>query len=130
MVDGYSYEESMKEDGMSQPLRFWFRQDRTTDYVELASIPYERVYLDLPINSYKGVNLSYKTDERSLLTEYFNIIRNSEANYIEVDAFITAEEYALLKNYALVHFDSDLYIPTNLQYNPSDGKCTIKMVKK
>ena len=130
MVDGYSYEDSMKEDGMSQPLRFWFRQDRTTDYVELASLPYEIVYLDCPINKYKGVNLSYKTDEKSLLTEYFNIIRNSESNYIEVDAYITAEEYALLKNYALVHFDTDLYIPTNLQYNPADGKCTIKMVKK
>ena len=130
MVDGYSYEDSMKEDGMSQPLRFWFRQDRTTDYVELASLPYEIVYLDCPINKYKGVNLSYKTDEKSLLTEYFNIIRNSESNYIEVDAYITAEEYALLKNYALVHFFSFFYIPTNLQFNPSDGKCTIKMVKK
>ena len=130
MVDGYSYEKSMKTEGMSQPLRFWFRQDATNDRVELASTPQEFVYLNCPINKYKAVNLSYKTDEKSLLTEYFNIIRNSESNYVEVEVFISAEEYALLKNCALVHFDSDLYIPTNLQFNPSDGKCTIKMVKK
>lgn len=130
MVDGYSYEESMKEDGMSQPLRFWFRQDCTNDYVELASIPYEIVYLDAPINKYKGVNLSYKTDEKSLLTEYFNIISNSESNEVEIEAYITSKEYALLKNFCLIKFDSDLYIPTNLNFNPSDGKCTITMVKK
>lgn len=130
MVDGYSYEDSMKEDGMSQPLRFWFRQDRTTDYVELASIPYERVYLDCPINKYKGVNLSYKTDEKSLLTEYFNIISNSESNYVEVSVYLTAEEYALIKQGVLIHFDSDLYVVSNIQYNPSTGQTTLTMIKK
>lgn len=130
MIDNYDYETAMQNDGMSQPLRFWFRQDRSEDYVVLASIPYERVYLDCPINKYNGINLSYRTDERSLLTEYFNIISNSESNEVEIDAYITAEEYALLKQGCLIHFDSDLYIPTNLIFNPSDGKATITMVKK
>ena len=54
------------------------------------------------------------------------------SNFVKVDVYLTAEEYKSIKNGALVHFDSDLYIPINIEgYDPTGyEKATLTMMKK
>ena len=63
---------------------------------------------------------------------YFNITPYLASNYVKVDVYLTPEEYKMIKNGALVHFDSDLYIPVEISgYDPSGSNPTeLKMMKK
>ena len=85
-----------------------------------------------PRNEYESLNLSYKDTERSLLTDYFNISAYLSANYIEIDAYLSPDEYNRIKSGSLVHVDSDLYIPVEVNgYDPSgNNPTTVKLMKK
>lgn len=134
MIDGYDYEESEKHDGYGLSQRFWFKPTATNGYVWTSSYPKEQVNLYIPSNlsSDGALNLSYKVTEKSLLQKYFNIGSYLASNYVEVDVYLSPEEYMSIKNGCLVHFDSDLYYPVEIQgydcsgYNPT----TLKMIKK
>lgn len=137
MIDGYSYEESMKHDGFGLSQRFWFRPEETTCSVWTDTYPPESVRIYKPSNLYTNyrdiyLNLSYKNTESSLLTEFFNFSAYLSSNYVEVEVYLNPEEYNRIKNGALIHFDSDLYYPVEIQgydstgYNPT----TLKMMKK
>ena len=132
MIDGYDYTESMKHDGYGLAQRFWYRPKSTTYYVYTRTYPAEKVMLFLPVNVNNGLNLSYKDTEKSLLTEYFNLTPYLSSNYVTVEAYINADEYKMIKNGAMIHFDSDLYIPVEISgYDPSGENATeIKMIKK
>lgn len=132
MIDGYNYEESMKHDGYSLPQRFWFRPKQTSSYVWTRTYPAERVNLYLPVNVKDNLNLSYKTNENSLLLNYFNITPYLASNYVIIDAYLTADEYKMIKNGSMIKFDSDLYIPVEISgFDPSGNNTTeIKMMKK
>ena len=132
MIDGYDYDESMQHDGYSLPQRFWFRPVYDTAFVWLDSQPTERIQIYLPVNENEnGLNLSYKTTEKSLL-RYFNTKAYLASNYVEVEAYLNPQEYNDLKNGAMVHFDEDLYIVAELQgYDPTNFNPTkLKMIKK
>lgn len=132
MIDGYNYEESMKHDGYGLPQRFWFRPKQTSSYVWTRTYPAERVDLYLPVNVKDNLNLSYKTNENSLLLNYFNITPYLASNYVIIDAYLTADEYKMIKNGSMIKFDSDLYIPVEISgFDPSGNNTTeIKMMKK
>ena len=51
---------------------------------------------------------------------------------MEVEVYLSADEYNRIKNGSLIHFDSDLYIPIEINgYDPSgNNPTTIKMMKK
>lgn len=116
MVDGYDYEESMKNDGYSLKQRFWFRQPYMNNWYEWStSTPKEKVYLQPPINTYKGVNLSYKLSEKSILTEYFNVMPYLSSNYLTIDVYLTPQEYNLLKNGGNVIIDNDVYFVSDIE---------------
>lgn len=141
MINGYSYEESMKHDGFGQAQRFWFKPVNhpymNGDLQEYAHVwsntyPKEKIYLYTSSNVYNDTNLSYKKTEKSLLDRYFNIVAYLSSNYVIVEAYLNAEEYKMVKNGALLHFDSDLYYPVEISgYDPSGNNPTeIKMMKK
>lgn len=132
MIDGYDYTESLKHDGYSLSQRFWFRPDLTDCYVYTRTYPVEKVDLYLPSNTFNGINLSYKDTEKSLLTEYFNLTPYLSSNYVTVEAYISADEYKMIKNGAAVHFDDDIYLPVEVSgYDPSvENPTSIKMIKK
>ena len=132
MIDGYDYTESMKHDGYGLAQRFWYRPTQTNAYVWTKTYPVEQVNIYTTSNQYLTVNLSYKVDEISLLTKYFNLTPYLSSNYVEVEAYITPEEYNMIKNGALIRFDSDLYLPVEISaYDPSGySTTTIKMMKK
>lgn len=132
MIDGYDYEESMKHDGYGLPQRFFFRPQQSSAYVYTRTSPSERVQVYLPSNSYLDLNLSYKTSEKSLLAEYFNVEAYLSSNYVTVEVYLTPDEYNRIRNGSLVHFDSDLYNVVEIEgYDPSgSNKTTLKLMKK
>lgn len=132
MIDGYDYAESMKHDGYGLTQRLWFRPTSTECYVYTRTYPAERVQIYTPRNEYNGLNLSYKDTERSLLTDYFNIGAYLSANYIEIEVYLNPTEYDRIKGGSLVHVDSDLYIPVEIEgYDPSgNNPTTLKLMKK
>lgn len=132
MAEGYGYDEAMQHDGYSMAQRFWFRGQPSQEYVWFSSHMREMVYLCYPTNVRNGFNLSYKDSEKSLLTEYFNVYPMLSSNFIEVDAYLTPQEFESLKGGALIHFDEDLYYTSEIQgYDPSGGNpTTLKLIKK
>ena len=137
MVDGYDYTESLKHDGYGQPQRFWFKPSASNAYVWTRTYPSERVQLYLPTNLWTNyqdtyLNLSYKTSEPSLLKEYFNITPYLASNYIDFEAYLSSEEYNLIKNGAMVHVDKDIYIPLEVSgFDPSGANPTeLKLMKR
>ena len=146
MIDGYDYTESMAHDGKGLPMRFWFRphsvmgsyidSENNTIYKDISvwtrTYPKEEVKLYVTENQKDELNLSYKTTERSLLEQYFNIQAKLSSNYVEIDVYLSPTEYNRLKNGALCRFDSDLYEVVEINgYDPSGNELTtLKLMKK
>lgn len=132
MADGYGYEDAMKHDGYSLTQRFWFRQPTSSQYVILADHQHETVYLSYPTNSYDGFHLSYKDTEKSIVSEYFNVSPMLSSNYVNLELYLTPEEYKSLKGGAMIHFDDDLYYTSEINgFDPSGGnKTSLKLIKK
>ena len=137
MIDGYDYDESMKHDGYGLSQRFWFKPSNSGCYVWTKTYPTEQVFLYEPSNlltNYQDLyfNLSYKVTEMSLLTEYFSINAYLASNYVNIDVYLSADEYNMLKNGAMAHFDSDLYYVCEIGgYDPSGyNPTTLKLLKK
>lgn len=132
MAEGYGYDEAMKHDGYSMTQRFWYRDQPSQEYVWLSDHMREKVYLSYPMNVWKGFNLSYKDTEKSIVTEYFNIAPLLASNFVNVDVYITPKEYNDIRGGAAIHFDSDLYITSEINgYDPSGNNPTsLKMIKK
>lgn len=132
MIDGYDYDESMKHDGYSLAQRFWFRPVSKGASLYTRTYPTERIQVYTPVNAYQDVNLSYKDTEKSLLTRYFNITPYLSSNYVTVEVYLSADEYNRIRNGAFVKFDSDLYIPVEVEgYDPTGyNPTTLKLMKK
>lgn len=113
MIDGYSYEDSMKEDGKGLALRYWFR-GKNTGFSVLVNGKYPVKIYDTS-NSLNGVQLSYHNRDNTLLPRYFNLSPDLSGNYVSINCYLTAQEYTLLKNGANVIFDSDVYIVSEIQ---------------
>lgn len=133
MIDGYDYTESMNHDGYGLAQRFWFRPTRVGNLkVWTRGYPTESMDVFTPENVYNYLNLSYKTSENSLLKQYFNISSQLSSNYVEVDVYLSPDEYNRLKNGASVRFDSDLYEVVEINgYDPTRNELTtLKLMKK
>lgn len=131
MAEGYSYDESMKHDGYSLAQRFWFKPKQTNAFVWTDSYPYERADIYIPENTYNGLNLSYKTNETSLLGKYFNLRPYLTSNYVIINVYLTPEEYKAIKNGGNVKFDDELYSVTEINgYDPTGSNLTeLKLLK-
>ena len=132
MAEGYGYDEAMKHDGYSLTQRFWYRGKVSQEYIWLSSHMEEKIWLTYPINNLDRFNLSYKDSEKSIVTEYFNVSPMLNSNYVNVEVFLTPDEYNSIKGGALVHFDSDLYYTSEISgYDPSGSNRTkLKLIKK
>ena len=132
MADGYGYDEAMKHDGYSKTQRFWFRQAPSSEFVYTSDMFSDKIYLTYPINSKNNVNLSYKDTETSILTEYFNCVPMLSSNYVNVETYLTPQEYKSIKGGAMVHFNSDLYLISEINgYDASGHNPTeLKLIKK
>jgi hypothetical protein len=132
MADGYGYDEAMKHDGFSFTQRFWYRQAPSTEYVWSADNMHQKIYLTYPKNYIDDFNLSYKNNEKSILTEYFNCVPLLASNYVKVDAYLSPQEYMSIKNGAMVKFDSDLHYISEISGYDCTGQnpTELKLIKK
>lgn len=132
MAEGYGYDEAMKHDGYSLTQRFWYRDQVSQEYVWLSDHMHEQVFLTYPMNAWDRFNLSYKDTEKSIVTEYFNVAPMLSSNYVNIEVYLTPDEYMAIKGGALVHFDSDLYYTSEISgYDPSgNNPTTLKLFKK
>ena len=131
MIDGYSYEESMKHDGYSLTPCFWFKPDATNLSIWTRTFPAEELTIYTPVNVFNGVNLSYKDTESSLLQKYFNPTAWLSSNIIELETYLSSDEYNLIRNGSLVHVDKDAYLPLEISgYSPTgDDLTTLRLMK-
>lgn len=135
-IPSYKYDEMMQKDGYSLPMRMWLKPN---DGMSQTSLPYVylngydeiKVYVYGATNSNEGTELSYKRGD-TLLTRYFNLQYDNTTNYIELECYLTTEEYMMVKNGAHIRIDTDVYIPTEIQgYDPQGrNKAKIKAMKK
>lgn len=134
MIDGYDYDEAMKHDGYSLTKRLWFKPKAVENcYVWSSSYPTEKIDIYVPSNvNDNGLNLSYKINEKSLLTEYFGVNAYLSSNYVTVNVYLNPMEYNMLKNGAMVILDTDAYYVCEitgydaLGNNPTE----LKLIKK
>lgn len=132
MIDGYDYEESMKHDGYGLTQRFWFKPEVTELSVWTNTYPAEEMFISTPKNVLEGLNLSYKDTENSLLQRYFNPQAYLSSNIIDFEAYLSSDEYNLIKNGAYVHVDKDVYIPLEISgYDcGGDNPTELKLMKR
>lgn len=132
MIDGYDYTESMKHDGYGLTQRFWFKPDVTGLSVWTNTYPAEEMFISTPKNVLEGLNLSYKDNENSLLQRYFKPQAYLSSNIIDFEAYLTSDEYNLIKNGAYVHVDKDVYIPLEISgYDcGGDNPTELKLMKR
>lgn len=130
MVDGYGYDEAMKHDGYSLAQRFWFKPKKTNAFVWTDSKPTEKVDIYIPDNATNTLTLNYKNENNSILRKFFNSSLNLSSNKVKLEAYITVDEYNLIKNGARIKFDKTVYIPTEINYNPNgESPAEITMMK-
>lgn len=130
MIEGYSYEDSMRVDGKGLPLRYWYR-GRDTGFTAMVNGKYP-VNIYNTVNAYDGLTLSYHNVDGTLLTKYFNLHPDLSSNYVSVKCYLDASEYTLLKGGANVIFDSDLYIVSEIQGYDANGinQTELLLIKK
>ena len=132
MIDGYDYEESRKHDGYGLSQRLWFKPQK----VEGVELPIkamdETVQVYVPTNNQGNFNLTYNNTEESILSKFFNVSSYLASNYVNVECYISPEEYNRLKNGALVKFDSNLHYVCEIKnYDPSGrNKTTLILMTK
>ena len=92
----------------------------------------ESVKVYIPKNYKDNFNLSYKTTEKSILGEFFNISSYLASNYVKIDVYLNPVEYNRLKNGAYAQIDSDLYEVIQIDgYDPSGyNAATLTLMKK
>ena len=133
-IEGRNYQEDAKKDGRSFKQRFWFRNTPTNLYLPVNRTPETATENNLVQvttgTSYKVINgdyvfLSYDSGN-TLLKHFFNV--NYKANdEVEVECYLTSEEYSLLKKYARVKLNDDIYICTNISGYDVTGKNPTKL---
>lgn len=130
MAEGADYEEAMKKDGKSLKIRWWFRQPVSTNQLTLTNG--QVVYADLPIGKMGNLSLNYKDKSDSLFRKYFNFNPNIASNYVEIECYLTPEDYLAFKGGAMAKFDDDIYYVSEIQGYDLAGtdQATIKLVKK
>ena len=129
MIDGYSYQESMKVDGKGLPMRYWFRNPPTRISVLVNKVP---IYITTTTNELNGTELSYKNKDGSLLRRFFNLHPNLSSNYVKIKCYLTAKEYQQLKIGANVIYNSDTYIVSEIGGFDAMGinTCELTLIKK
>lgn len=129
MIDGYSYQESMKVDGKGLPMRYWFRNPPTRISVLVNKVP---IYITTTTNELNGSELSYKNKDGSLLRRFFNLHPNLSSNYVKIKCYLTAKEYQQLKIGANVIYNSDTYIVSEIGGFDAMGinTCELTLIKK
>ena len=122
-------DDAMKSDGLSLKQRLWFRDKPTQETFRMWNG--EEVEISIPTDTYLDYNINFKNQTGSMLNKFFNIIPMVDSNFVTVECYITPFEYVELKNGAMVKFDTDLYLVSEISgYDPTGNNLTtLKLIK-
>ena len=122
-------DDAMKSDGLSLKQRLWFRDKPTQETFRMWNG--EEVEISIPTDTYLDYNINFKNQTGSMLDKFFNIIPMVDSNFVTVECYITPFEYVELKNGAMVKFDTDLYMVSEISgYDPTGNNLTtLKLIK-
>lgn len=126
MIDNYKMEESMQNDGKGLKQRWWFRTLADTSKYFIDNVFKKQIYLAIPKNiNDNGFELSYNNKPNTLLTRYFNILAMPESNMVNIETYLSPEEYTRLKGGAPIRVDNDIYITCEIKgYDPTGNNTT------
>ena len=122
-------DDAMKSDGLSLKQRLWFRDKPTQEKFRMWNG--EEVEISIPTDTYLDYIINFKNQTGSMLDKFFNIIPMVDSNFVTVECYITPFEYVELKNGAMVKFDTDLYLVSEISgYDPTGNNLTtLKLIK-
>lgn len=122
-------DDAMKSDGLSLKQRLWFRDKPTQETFRMWNG--EEVEISIPTDTYLDYIINFKNQTGSMLDKFFNIIPMVDSNFVTVECYITPFEYVQLKNGAMVKFDTDLYMVSEISgYDPTGNNLTtLKLIK-
>ena len=122
-------DDAMKQDGLSLKQRLWFRDKPTSETFRMWNG--EEVEISIPTDTYWNFVINFKKQTGSMLDKFFNIIPMVDSNFVTVECYITPFEYVQLKNGAMVKFDTDLYVVSEISgYDPTGNNLTtLKLIK-
>ena len=132
-IEGYKYEEMQLKDGRSLTQRFWFR-DKPTE-ASLSVYQNEPYQITLPVG-YKTINgeviyLDYHEGDNTLLGKFFNINKNIATNEVEVQCYLTAQQYQAITKGANIKFDDDLYMVNEIKgFDPEGYNMTTLIIQQ
>jgi hypothetical protein len=132
-IEGYKYDEMQLRDGRSLNQRFWFRQEPLENTLDVfKQNPYQ---ITLPIG-YKAINndivyLNYRDGKNTLLGHFFNINKNIASNQVEVQCYLTAQQYLDIVRGANIKFDDDLYMVNEIKgFDPEGYNMTTLIIQQ
>ena len=120
-IEDYDYEGQAQNDGRGMTQRMWFRGEQIDTKLKLDE---SDIYKITTTSNYKqyGTNivyLNYNNGVNTLLGKYFNIDINSASDEVEVEVYLTPNEYKQISTGASVHFDDNIYKVLEIQgYDP------------
>ena len=122
-------DDAMKQDGLSLKQRLWFRDKPTQEKFRMWNG--DEVEISIPTDTYWDFVINFKKQTGSMLDKFFNIIPMVDGNFVTVECYITPFEYVELKNGAMVKFDTDLYVVSEISgYDPTGNNLTtLKLIK-
>lgn len=121
------YAEMMGKDYTDFTQRFWYKGEN----IEISGFGREIIVTTLVKNEIEASRLNYHNKPSSILSNYFTIFVNNDANYTVVDCYLTPDEYNNLP-YNLIRFNGDIYYPAEIDgYDPlGRRKATLKLIRK
>ena len=122
-------DDAMKQDGLSLKQRLWFRDKPTQEKFRMWNG--EEVEISIPTDTYLDYIINFENQTGSMLDKFFNIIPMVDSNFVTIECYITPFEYVELKNGAMVKFDTDLYVVSEISgYDPTGNNLTtLKLIK-
>jgi hypothetical protein len=129
-IEGYKYEEMAKNDGRGMTQRMWFRNSPSDIVLPVQGEQYyitttsnDKIYPD----NNEIIYLNYKNGVNTLLGKYFNADVDSGGDEVEIEVYLTPDEYKHISMGSSVHFDDNLYKVLEIQgYDPM-GKNPTKL---
>ena len=90
------------------------------------------VDITVPKNEKNGNVLNYKNEEGSLLRKYFDILPMNDSEMVEIETWLTTDEYRRILNGSMVKFADELYYTAEINgYDPQgNNRTTLKLIRK
>lgn len=124
-----SYPEAMRKRYTDLAYRFWYYDGILPGTYEFNGNP---LSLAKVANEIEGLSiLNYKDQPFTILDNYFTLLINGASHFTEVEAYLTATQYAALDGSLMVMYNQDLYFVAELSgYDPTGkNKTKLKLIR-